>query len=434
MIPAAFEIAIRRQLGGEADAFFSALQQDPVRGLRLTPGKECPLPDGTGQPVPWFPGMHYLSLTSEAGKDPLHEAGAYYLQEPSAAAPPMVLAPRPGERVLDLCAAPGGKATALSALAPDALIVANEIIPDRARILSSNVERLGRANMIVVNESPDRLARQWPRLFDAVLVDAPCSGEGMFRRHPETVAEWTEDSPVLCAKRQQGILEQAARLIRPGGRLCYSTCTFNTLENEEQIRSFLTAHPEFEPADFSLPGIGSSRDGTMRIWPHRTAGEGHFIALLHRRNDEEESAPAEAPRNGGLADLDRTDRKTAEDLLGDLLSGPFHADAEFSGGLWQLPVLTPDLRGLRLLRPGVRLLRRQQRLLLPDHALSHAAAARRQVELDEGQTVRYLHGETLELSGAPDGWCQVCTRSIPLGWAKLTQGTLKNHYPKGLRK
>ena len=231
--------------------------------------------------------------------------------------------------------------------------------------------------MIVVNESPDRLARQWPRLFDAVLVDAPCSGEGMFRRHPETVVEWTEDSPVLCAKRQQGILEQAARLIRPGGRLCYSTCTFNTLENEEQIRSFLTAHPEFEPADFSLPRIGSSRDGTLRIWPHRTAGEGHFIALLHRRNDEEESAPAEAPRNGGLADLDRTDRKTAEDLLGDLLSGPFHADAEFSGGLWQLPVLTPDLRGLRLLRPGVRLLRRQQRLLLPEELLRSLRGKRR---------------------------------------------------------
>ena len=189
MIPAEFEASIRELLGEEAGLFFEAMGREPVRGLRLTPGKAAPLPEGAGDPVPWFPGMYYLSMDSDAGKTPLHEAGAYYLQEPSAAVPPAVLAPQPGERVLDLCAAPGGKATALAALAPEALVIANEIVGDRSKVLSSNVERLGCANMAVLNESPDRLARQWPELFDAVLVDAPCSGEGMFRRHPELSAD-----------------------------------------------------------------------------------------------------------------------------------------------------------------------------------------------------------------------------------------------------
>ena len=433
MIPRAFEQDIRALLGGEAEAFLAAMREEPMRGIRLTPGKASPLPAGTGEAVPWFPGMYYLSADSDAGKSPLHEAGAYYLQEPSAAAPPAVLCPRPGERVLDLCAAPGGKATALSILAPDALVVANEIVPDRARVLSSNVERLGRTNMIVLNENPERLARQWPGLFDAVLVDAPCSGEGMFRRHPETAAEWTPEAPQSCARRQQAILDSAARLVAPGGRLCYSTCTFNRLENEGQIEDFLRGHPGFEPESFSLPGVGDARNGCLRLWPHRLKGAGHFVALL-RRGPDAEAAPVSAPPAGGLTVPDRAARRGAEAVLAELLDAPVRADADFAGGLWQLPPLTPDLRGLRLLRPGLRLLRAQGCLLLPDHALSHAAQAQRRVQLDEEQTARYMHGETLSLPDAEDGWCQVCVGPVPLGWGKMTQGTLKNHYPKGLRK
>ena len=433
MIPAAFEENMRAFLGRDANEFLAALREEPVRGIRLTPGKAAPLPPGTGEPVVWFPGMYYLSADSAAGKLPLHEAGAYYLQEPSAAAPPAVLHPRSSERVLDLCAAPGGKATALAALAPNALVVANEIMPDRARILSSNVERLGCANMIVVNESPERLAGQWPGEFDAVLVDAPCSGEGMFRRHPETVEEWTPDSPRTCARRQKAILDSAARLVKPGGRLCYSTCTFNRFENEEQIADFLDAHPDFEPADFVLPGVGASEQGCLRLWPHRCAGEGHFVALMHRKPGDT-TPKAQHPPLGGLPAPDRETRKAADTLLAGLLNSPVRADAEFNGGLWQLPPMTPDLRGLRLLRPGLRLLHRQQRLLLPDHALSHAAEARRKVSLDDEQVLRYLHGETISLDNCEDGWCQVCVQGVPLGWGKMTQGTLKNHYPKGLRK
>ena len=433
MIPAEFKASLREMLGDETDQFFEALNLEPVRGIRTTPGKEAPLPEGTGDPVPWFPGMYYLSADSDAGKSPLHEAGAYYLQEPSAAAPPAVLAPRPYERVLDLCAAPGGKATALSALAPDALIVANEIVTDRAKILSSNAERLGRSNMVVLNENPDRLAKQWPGFFDAVLVDAPCSGEGMFRRHPETIAEWTPDSPASCARRQKAILDTAAQLVKPGGRLCYSTCTFNRQENEDQISSFLTGHPDFSPADFTLPCVGKSECGCLRLWPHRCAGEGHFVALLFRNGDKEQGRQT-LPPAGGLPVPDRDTRREAEKALSTLLDEPVQTDAEFMNGLWQVPPLTPDLRNLRVLRPGLKLMHRQNRLLLPDHALSHAVRARRQAELDEDQCRRYLHGETLELSRQEDGWTQVLFSGVSLGWGKMTQGTLKNHYPKGLRK
>ena len=295
------------------------------------------------------------------------------------------------------------------------------------------MERLGCANMIVINESPDRLARQWPEQFDGVLVDAPCSGEGMFRRHPETIAEWTPDTPYSCARRQKAILESAAQLVKPGGRLCYSTCTFSRTENEDQIEVFLDSHPGFEPIDFVLPGIGASENGCLRLWPHRCAGEGHFVALMRRKPGDGSPAP-QYPPLGGLTAPDRETRKAAEAQLNKLMDSPVRADVELGNGLWQLPRLTPDLRGLRLLRPGLRLLHRQQRLLLPDHALSHAAEARRKAVLDDIQVLRYMHGETLDLAQGNDGWCQVCIHDVPLGWGKLTQGTLKNHYPKGLRK
>ena len=432
MIPAAFEAGIRGLLGPEADAFLAALQEAPVRGLRLTPGKRPDAPmDGLGAPVPWYPGMYLLSADSDAGKSPLHEAGAYYLQEPSAAAPAAVLCPQAGERVIDLCAAPGGKATAMAALAPDALIVANEIVPDRARILSANVERLGCRNVVVLNERPDRLAERWPGQFDAVLVDAPCSGEGMFRRHPETIAEWTPEAPESCARRQSAILDSAAALVRGGGRLCYSTCTFNRLENEAQIEAFLAAHPDFEPDAFSLPGVGEAESGCLRLWPHRCAGEGHFIARLKRTTGP---SPAPVPALGGLPAPDRDLRQSTERMLAGLLDASVNVDIAWNDGVWQLPPGAPDLRGLRVLRPGLRLLRWQQRTLLPDHALSHAASAHLRVTLDEERILRYLRGEALPLPDAENGWTQVCYAGVALGWGKLAQGILKNHYPKGLRK
>ncbi len=431
MIPQALIESLRALLGDETPALLDALNGPPVRGLRLTPAiPSGPLPD-TLDEVPWYPGMLYLTSDSEAGKAPLHEAGAYYLQEPSAAAPPRVLAPQPGELVLDLCAAPGGKATALAQLAPSATVIANEIVPDRARTLSANAERLGCRNVVVLNEAPERLATKWPDLFDAVLVDAPCSGEGMFRRHPEAAQEWTPDTPAGCARRQQAILDAAAQLVRPGGRLCYSTCTFNRLENEAQVEAFLQRQPAFEPVPFTLPGVGPAPDGTLRLWPHRVRGEGHFVALLRRRGEGAPAAPAD---HGGLPAPDRAARKAAEALLAGLLATPLTADAAFGDGIWQVPPRCPDLRGMRVLRPGLKLTRAQRSTLLPDHALSHAIPSRLRLSLTEEETRRFLHGEALPSSADASGWCQVCTGDAALGWGKLTQGIIKNHYPKGLRK
>ena len=430
MIPPAFIRNVREELGDEAEAFLAALQAEPVRGIRLNPRYDLDPPADAGEPVPWYPGMYELSAASEAGKSVRHEGGGYYLQEPSAAAPVAVMAPKAGERILDLCAAPGGKTTAMAALEPSAAFVANEIHPERARVLSSNVERLGCGNVAVMNETPARLADRWADCFDGVLVDAPCSGEGMFRRHPETASEWTPDAPAMCARRQAAILDDAARMVRPGGRLCYSTCTFNRLENEQQVEAFLDRHPDFEPCGFELPGVGVSVNGSLRLWPHRLRGEGHFTALLKRKGDE----PAHRTAVPDGKAPDPALRREAEQILKDLTDEPFQADLVYAGGLWQQLKNTPEYGGLKCLRPGIRLLQQRGRTLIPDHALSRVCRARQLWTADAEEAVKYLHGDTLEVPGQVRGWVQVWSDGVPLGWGKATQGVLKNHYPKGLRK
>lgn len=431
MIPAAFFENVRAQLGNDAEAFLAALQDTPVRGIRLNPRYALKPPEDAGRPVPWYPGMYELSMDSDAGKSICHEGGGCYLQEPSAAAPAAVMAPKPGELILDLCAAPGGKTTAMAALAPEAFFVANEIHPERARILSSNVERLGCAHVAVFQETPQRLAEQWTVRFDGVLVDAPCSGEGMFRRHPETADEWTPEAPAACARRQSVILDDAARMVRPGGRLCYSTCTFNRLENEDQVAAFLERHPDFEPALFELPGVGTSAGGCIRLWPHRLRGEGHFVALLRRRGDAPaRREPNPLPRKAA----DQSLLEEAGRMLKELTDERLKADLAFGGGVWQQLENIPKYDRLKCLRPGLRLFQQRGSTLIPDHALSRACRARQTRNLDNVQAARYIHGETLEVPETLRGWTQVWSDGVPLGWGKATQGVLKNHYPKGLRK
>ena len=282
----AFIANMRALLGEEAGAFFRALEEAPSLALRPHRGMEAASPFIEGA-VPWAEGGFYLRPGARPGASVAHWAGAFYLQEASAMLPAAALKARPGERVLDLCAAPGGKASQIAlTMGGEGVLVANEVDAARARVLAANLERLGVTNALVLNETPARLAARWPGYFDAVLVDAPCSGEGMFRRDPQSREAWTDAAPRGCRKRQGEILDAAAKLVRPGGRLLYSTCTFNGEENEGSVADFLRAHADFFPEEFALPGLGASQGGMLRIWPHRARGDGQFAALLRRAGED----------------------------------------------------------------------------------------------------------------------------------------------------
>jgi NOL1/NOP2/sun family putative RNA methylase len=290
-LPEAFLNNMQALLGDEYPAFLRALDAPAALALRLNPkrhgAEEAAMPY-IDTPVPWCREGRYLTPQGEdrPGNAIAHFAGAFYLQEASAMASAAALGAMPGERVLDLCAAPGGKSTQIAAaLDGRGLLVSNDPEPSRAQSLAGNLERMGVSNAVVTCELPGRLADRWPERFDAILVDAPCSGEGMFRRNPASRDEWNPASPEGCARRQAEILDQAARMLRPGGRLVYSTCTFNDVENERSVRDFLARHPDFAPEDFELPGVGPSHSGMLRLFPHRLRGDGHFVARLRRMGE-----------------------------------------------------------------------------------------------------------------------------------------------------
>ena len=420
-----------------------------LRGLRMNPHKlpalhpaEC-IP-GLGDPVPWAAGGWYLSQDSHAGALPLHEAGAYYLQEPSAMLPATLLAARPGETVLDLCAAPGGKSTQLAAaMAGLGTLVCNEPVPSRAQILSRNLERMGVTHAVVVCADPDALAERWPSLFDAVLVDAPCSGEGMFRRHPETRLEWQEDSPRRCAVRQTRILHSALRMLKPGGRLVYSTCTLNEAENEGVVEALLSSHAELEPTGFSVPiGGGRSLDapgGQIRLYPHTVAGEGHFAAMMRKTmpGTHDAAIPCQLlPPNLALAAPSKTLLDTYTEFCESAAQGAMPAgNAALGDTLLAAPPL-PPLAGIRVLRAGLALGQMKGKVFAPDHALAMAAPMPPlpQVGLDAAQAAAYQRGEALGYAGEHHGFVLITFMGLALGFAKANDGLLKNHYPKGLRR
>ncbi len=431
-LPEAFLRQMALQLGDRYPDFTEAMSQPARRGLRLNASK--PLPeavvtglDGLGGPIPWAENAFFLDASSRLGATALHEAGAFYLQEPSAMLPAAVLAPKPGERVLDLCAAPGGKSTQLAAmLRGEGLLIANEIVPARARILSRNLERMGISRAIVVSASPDALAARWAGGFDAVLVDAPCSGEGMFRRDPETIGEWRAESPAGCATRQKEILASAAHLVRPGGRMVYATCTYNTTENEGVVEAFLADHPDFALTPFALPGIDGSR-GLFTCYPHVTPGEGQFCALLTRAGD----TPAAWAEEETLPVPDKAARQALRDA-----GLPFPADVRLFGETLVSAPPLPSLLGLKVLRCGLHLGSIRNNRFVPDHAwaVSDSPPDVPRVEVTEAEAVRYLAGETLTVPESLKGWVLPSLHGLPLGWGKAAGGVVKNHYPKGLRR
>ena len=440
-LPLQFAERMRAQLGAEADAYFAALDEPYQRGIRMNPRKtiDPALVDGLLESVPWNNLYgHYLSMDSAAGLDPLHEAGAYYIQEPSAMAPVALLNPQPGERVLDLCAAPGGKTTQIAdALGGDGLIVCNEPVPSRAKILSRNVERMGVSNALVVSADPEKLAPLWRQAFDAILVDAPCSGEGMFRRHPETRDEWNESSPEGCAVRQKRILACAVEMLRPGGRLAYSTCTLNHEENENVVAWLLSEFSDLETVPFSMPvndgRILNAPEGMAHLYPHQLRGEGHFAALLHKKGDARSDlfAPAAtrlAPPQKPLL--------SAYEAFATPFPGLPRANAQFGDALLSAPDL-PPLKGVKVLRAGVQLGILKGKVFAPDHALAMALPLSNTIPtlpLTREQALLYQSGETLPCPDDLTGYALPTYAGLPLGFGKASGGQLKNHYPKGLRR
>lgn len=494
IFPEAFLERMKQMLGAEYDEFLIVMNQERHQALRLnrlklnmngrSAAEIFAIEDNSQaeswsddtQPlthlskVPWAENGYYYPPASQPGKHPYHEAGLYYIQEPSAMAPVEFLEVQPGERVLDLCAAPGGKSTQIAAkLGGKGLLICNEIHPARARILSENIERMGICNALVTNETPNHLAELFPEYFDKILVDAPCSGEGMFRKNQTACEEWSPENVELCAQRQDEILDNAARMLRPGGRLVYSTCTFAPEENEGSIGRFLERHSDFTllPIDKSVfgsvpcDGVPQWGNGlselrsTLRLWPHRVNGEGHFAALLQKTGSFSESCNSyEAlPLNGTVRGIPEKDLGEfisfcQENLLlsGDILTRKLGRAVgtenetvfiRFGENLYLAPAQLPNLKGLRVLRPGLHLGEMKKNRFEPSHALAlalspRAAARTWNLGSDSGQAISYLNGQTFTAEG-DKGWYLICVDGFSLGWGKLAGGVMKNHYPKGLR-
>ena len=329
-------------------------------------------------------------------------------------------------------------------LAGEGLLVCNEPVPSRAKILSRNIERMGIGNALVVSADPDQLCARWHNCFDAILVDAPCSGEGMFRRHPETRLEWDEQSPAGCATRQTRILNAAVRMLKPGGRLVYSTCTLNLVENEQMVEGLLAEHPELSVVAFSLPiGTGDSPsvmnapDGMLHLYPHQFKGEGHFVAQV-RKAAEDTSGDATdfLPAAQQLAKPDKAMLAAyaafSKSFGGDLPE----ANAQFGDMLIDAPDL-PPMKGLKVLRAGLQLGNMKGKVFMPDHALAMGLTTGGDyptVAVDEAQAAAYQRGETLPVPDDVSGYCLVTLDGLALGFGKASGGQVKNHYPKGLRR
>ncbi len=462
--PPEFVSRMERRLGVELPAFLAALGESRT-GLRLNTLRLSTKEFERIAPFPLeplgFPSTGYmLSEETRAGRDPYHAAGLYYLQDPSAMVAGAVLDPHPGERVIDLAAAPGGKTTHIAAaMANSGLLVANDVSRSRALELLGNLERCGVRNTVVTVERVERIAAKFQGFFDRVLLDAPCSGEAMFARSAVAREDWNPAAVLGCAGRQADLLRSAAELVRPGGRLVYSTCTFSVEENEAVIQEFLTESTDFVPDDVHVPGAEAveleadlaapfseadavtrppnrfSIGHAYRLWPHHSPGSGHFIAALRRLGDWRTvaSPPARKPLARDVLALLRgfmADAYPAEELEERRL-------VERKGQVFIVPDQSPDFSWLNVVRPGFPLGTDVRGRFEPAHALVLGVAptaARRRLDLtrQDPRLPQFLRGETL-VSDGPDGWLPITVDGFALGWGKRVGSTIKNHYPKGLR-
>ena len=498
MLPQDFLDRMEQMLGEEYLAFLESYEKERYQSLRINTLKtdrqqfleQAPF---SLTPVPWAENGFYYEKEDTPGKHPYHEAGVYYIQEPSAMAPveylmqPLLAEEETGmagERILDLCAAPGGKSTQIAAaMQGQGMLICNEIHPARAKILSENVERMGIRNAMVTNETPQRLAENFTEYFTRILVDAPCSGEGMFRKNEEACGEWSLENVQICADRQDEILDCAASMLAPGGRIVYSTCTFAPAENEGSMARFLSRHPEFfieeakridgmsggvpewvtfgqEEKETAVNGEAQGVDesdslvgleGTIRLWPHLLKGEGHYLAVLRKAGKLDKNLPGYC-KNGMENGITEREAKTpgkgcveylefAKDTLRMEAGskGAFEGRyLKFGDQLYLIPEGMPSVKGLKVLRPGLHLGTLKKNRFEPSHALALSMRPEEAVhvvnlERDSREVRGYLNGETFSYEGEK-GWYLVTVDGYSIGWGKLAGGVMKNHYPKGLRK
>ncbi len=458
-LPTQFVARMRAFLGSEADAFISSYDDPATAGLRVNTLK-CAASEFESlarwslQPVAWLPSGFRIDADLRPGRHPFHAAGLFYLQEPSGMAVAEALDVRPGQLVLDLAASPGGKATHIASLLEGkGILAANEMIGSRIKPLGENLERWGAPNTILLNDEPERIATQLGPIFDRVLLDAPCSGEGMFRKSPVAIREWSPEHVAGSAVRQAKILPHAAALVRAGGLLLYSTCTFAPEENEQQIAQFLDGHEEWELVDIpKRNGIAPGRpewatgdhplQRSARLWPHLIEGEGHFLALMRKQAPTNESEPVARSTTRSTppsATIESWLNFAQASLEVDQIDAGFIDPSrlvEQSGTLFLAPENTPSLDGLHVVRPGLPLGSAKPGRFEPSHALALALRtdqARNAEDLALNDIERYLEGHQLEMTG-PAGWVLITFKGFPIGWGRRSNNVMKNHFPKGLRR
>lgn len=457
-LPIEFEKKMKAFLGNEWDDFLYSYDNNRFQALRFNTLKvQSPeermrilktLKISSDKKVSWANEAYYFDENVRPGKHPYHEMGLYYIQEPSAMSAAALLAPKPSMRVLDLCAAPGGKSTQLATYLGDSgLLVSNEINTQRSRILSQNIERMGIKNAIVTNEDSFVLASHFPGFFNAIQVDAPCSGEGMFRKLPEAIEQWSMENVAICAARQKEILDNAAVMLKPGGVIVYSTCTFSKEENEDVIEYFLERYPDFTLEEME------------RFWPHKVDGEGHFVAKLVRRGcvDTDLKADRKTQKNKNSKNrknetkpaLTKENMKLLSEFLDETISEDMAAWIKnsrlvmFGEQLYRLPDMEVDIKGLKVQRAGLHIGEFKKQRFEPSHSLALALKlndAKNVVKLtcDNPQTIGFFNGQSVMLSDeqaaeCKKGWALVCVDGYPAGWGKVNGAQVKNHYPKGLR-
>lgn len=446
-----FKKRMQDLLGDEFDSYLASFEKKPHSGMRvntlkITPEKFQEISPFPLRRVPWTENGFYYDSCQPA-KHPYYHAGLYYLQEPSAMTPAALLPVEPGEKVLDLCAAPGGKSTELAAkLQGRGVLVSNDISASRAMALLKNLELFGVRNSVVLSEYPAKLERYFTNWFDKILVDAPCSGEGMFRKDPSIQKAWEKQGPDFYHKLQKEIMESAVRMLRPGGKMVYSTCTFSKEENEGTLSWLLEQFPDMHilPIEKELPegfdhghpqwGNGNPELAkSLRIWPQRVEGEGHFIALLGKEESDHAAVSDSFQEKNPLL--------SKETLSFLELCGIDHGKEHLKlleERVYLLPKELPRLSGARILKPGLYLGDQKKNRFEPAQPLANAMLPgefpeRILLDSEDPRVVKYLKGETIEVDLDGKGWQLVCVDGFPLGFGKLNRGTLKNKYSASWR-